>query len=69
MSHIESMARKCTLHTLNDYAKLVDALSAGVVNFGGYHADGSGKFVAGTIEVRKQADTVFGESVNLIQGK
>jgi hypothetical protein len=55
MAHIESMPRKCNFNTTGHYSQMVEALTAGLVKFGGYHPDGTGKFVAGDVELPRQA--------------
>lgn len=69
MAHVESMPAKCYLRSLGHYSQMVEALTAGLIKFGGYHPDGSGKFVAGNVELPKYAKTTIVEGKKVVQGK
>ncbi|KAL4994342.1 hypothetical protein BDV10DRAFT_189150 [Aspergillus recurvatus] len=53
IAHWESPSLKCDLSVTNIYAQIVDEVSGGMIQISGYNEDGTMRYEAGNLEVRK----------------
>ncbi|KAL6230890.1 hypothetical protein BDW75DRAFT_56206 [Aspergillus navahoensis] len=57
IAHWESPSLKCDLSEANMYAQIVDEVSGGMIQIAGYSEDGTMRYKAGSLELRKNKAT------------
>ncbi|KAL4931972.1 putative C2H2 finger domain protein [Aspergillus undulatus] len=53
IAHCESASMRCDVNETNLYAKIIDEVSGGMIQTSGYNEDGTIRYVAGEVDLRK----------------